>query len=148
MYLTGAVGAQFQNFNIVSSMESPFSTSPATTVPCMFENFQVRIDNNPVYSNPVTYTYEQYLLEQNGKFGINGNLVNGLCSSTLSRKKFETNYDYYVVDLTGREEAYDNMQHAVSIHFKLVSQKDLTLYTFIEFDKSIRVNVITGAVDA
>jgi hypothetical protein len=148
MYLTGAVGAQVQNFNIVSTMESPFDTAPATTVPCMFENFQVRVDNNPIFSNPVSYTYEQYLLEQNGKFSINGNIISGLCGSRLSKKDFETNYGYYVVDLTGREEAYDNMQHSVSIHFKLVSQKDLILYTFVEFDKSIRVNVITGAVDA
>lgn len=133
--------------NTVGTLSSPFDSAPGSCVPCLFENFQVRIDDNTVYSNPVSYTYEQYLLEQAGRFGINNNLVPGLCSSRLSKTDFETNYGYYVVDLQKRESAYDNVNHSVALQGKLVSAKDVTLHCFIEYDKTISINVVTGAVE-
>jgi hypothetical protein len=49
---------------------SPFDTVPSTCSPYILENFQVQISNQNVYANPINYSYDHFLQEMNGKYGL------------------------------------------------------------------------------
>lgn len=135
--------------NIGGQLLSPFDSAPGTTAPMasMIENLQVKIDDNTRYITPITYSYEHFLQEQAGRFGASAGLSPEICSSRLSMKDFQKNFGYIVVDLTHREKSYDNIQHSIVITGKSVHSKQLQLFCFIESDKTISLNTITGAIE-
>jgi hypothetical protein len=127
----------------VGSLSSPFFSG--SSVPTLIQNFQVLIDNNVVFSNPVTYhESENFLLNMN-KYGVNTNLVRGM-SVGISQREFGSIFCYYVVNLENRETSSDNINHSVAIQGTLSSLKAVTAHVFIEYDKTLTLNVISGGI--
>lgn len=126
---------------------SCFTTEPSTCSPFKINNFNVYVGGVPLYENAsMTYDYEKFLLEMNGQYGINGNLVNGLCSSRISLEDFNNNYCYYVVNLDRKLEENENTRQSLLISGNLVCEKPVHLHCFIERYKQIKVDVETGSV--
>jgi hypothetical protein len=134
------------NDGICESSASPFSSGPADAVQCFIQNFNAKVDDINVYSSPITHKFEHFHQELNGKYGLNNNLTQGMCSGVINKSNFEKSYGYLVVNLEGRESAYDNLLHSITILGKLVSSSDILLNCFIEYPRSIGIDVISGAI--
>lgn len=131
------------NLNPISS---PFATEPATTSPCIISSFNCAISNVNIFPNDISYDYDHYLQELNGQTGVNGNIVNGLVSSRINLVDFQNNYHYIVCDLSRRTTAQDLTAVSVRVRGQVSSPKKLEIHAFIEREKIIEIDVMTGAL--
>lgn len=130
----------------LSASESPFTTEPATTSPFRISNFNCQVGNINLYANPITYSYEQFLLEMNGQQGVNANLTPGICSGRISLTDYNNNYHYIVVNLERRKPELENTLQSLQVQGTLDSPKEMTIYCFVEYYKTIVIDVETGII--
>jgi hypothetical protein len=123
---------------------SPFDTVPSTCSPYILENLQIQIANQNVYANPVNYSYEMFLHEMNGRYGVESSLFAGVSSSRISMQDYIELYGYIVVDLKRKYSSDEAVPLSVSISGKVKSLKNLDLYCFIEQEKTMTIDVATG----
>lgn len=123
---------------------SPFSTEPSTCSPYCIENFQVQVASKNIYHTAVNYTYDMFLTEINGKYGVNSNVENGLSSSLISLQDFQNNYGYIVVDLKRKSSEDETVPLSVHLSCNVTSPKKLDFYIFIEVEKTFKYDVATG----
>ena len=123
---------------------SPFDTVPSTCSPYILENLQVQIANQNVYANPVNYSYEMFLQEMNGRYGVESSLFAGVSSSRISMQDYIELYGYIVVDLKRKYSSDEAVPLSVSISGKIKSLMNLDLYCFIEQEKNMTIDVATG----
>jgi hypothetical protein len=129
---------------LVDPRLSPFDTVPSTCSPYILENLQVQIANQNVYANPVNYSYEMFLNEMNGRYGVESSLFAGVSSSRISMQDYIELYGYIVVDLKRKYSSDESVPLSVSISGKIKSLKNLDLFCFIEQEKSMTIDVATG----
>jgi hypothetical protein len=128
----------------VDPRQSPFDTVPSTCSPYILENLQVQIANQNVYANPVNYSYEMFLQEMNGKYGVESSLFAGVSSSRISMQDYVELYGYIVVDLKRKYSSDESVPLSVSISGKIKSLRNLDFLCFIEQEKTITIDVATG----
>ena len=105
------------NTTITNPEQSPFDTVPATSGPfAALSQLQVYVANSPIYQYPVTYDYEQFLIEQ-ATVGLNGNQSNEETSGLLTEPLWTQNHRFYTVDLSRRMDAEDGSSKSVSLSF-------------------------------
>jgi hypothetical protein len=132
-----------------SPIESCVSTEPATCSPLFLSDFNVQLSGSNIYQQNIQYKYEHFLNEINGKYGVNANMETGLCSSQINIDDYHSNFGYMVVDLSRRYSHDDNVPLSVQISGKLNSPKAMDFLCFIEYNKTISVDLATGQkVDA
>ena len=127
-----------------SPFVSPFSTEPSTCSPYLITNWNVNLGGLQLYQQNLTYTYENFLNESNGQYGINSNKTTGLCSSRISQIDFNNTYGYLVSDLSRRLSEDDNTSISVSITGTNAGAKPIDLQIFIEYEKSLVIDVLSG----
>lgn len=131
----------------VSPFSSPFTTEPSTTSPFLVRDFQVSFANGVnLYDNTFNYSYEHFLTEMNGNTGINCNHITGATSSRISQVDFNNNYHYLVADLSRRLPEGENIAQSLSVTGTLASLKNITFHCYIEYVKTIQIDVKTGAL--
>ena len=130
----------------INPLSSPFTTEPATTSPCLVTNFNCSIANNNIYPNDISYDYENFLQALNGSTGVNSNLVNGLVSSRINLTDYQNNYHYIVCDLSRRLPEFDLVSVSIRVRGKVNSPLPLEFHCWIEKEKIIEVDVMTGAL--
>lgn len=133
------------NAHNYSPMESPYCSEPATCSPHYIRDFQVSLSGQNVYSQSIETKYDQFLNELEGKFGLNGGRTDGLSSSLISMKDFESTFGYLVVDLSRRREADNLTPLALEIKGTVSSPKSLDLLIFCEFERDLSLDLATGA---
>lgn len=127
-------------------LSSPFTTEPATTSPCVITNFNCSINNQNLYPNDINYSYDHYIQNVNGQSGVSANQVAGLVSSRINMVDFQNNYTYIVVDLSRRLPEQDLISSSVKIRGKIASPLPLELHCYVEIEKIIEVDCLTGAL--
>ena len=128
----------------IEPQSSPFTTDGVgTTSACRISDFNVQLSGSNVYSNPITYSYEHFILEH-GNDSVNGGKEMGTSSGQISLKDFESNYGYIVVDLSRRNKFDDNVPLSVQVSGTVSSAKPLDLLCYIEYEKNIDVDITTG----
>jgi hypothetical protein len=130
--------------NVDSPIESCLSTEPATCSPLFLSDFNVQLSGSNIYQQNIQYKYEHFLNELNGKFGVNANMESGLCSSQINMDDYHSNFGYMVVDLSRRYSHDDNVPLSVQISGKLNSPKEMDFLCFIEYNKTITIDLATG----
>ncbi|MFO0415045.1 MAG: hypothetical protein ACK50E_05275, partial [Bacteroidota bacterium] len=130
----------------INPLSSPFTTEPATTSPYVLSSFNCSISNNNIYPNDITYSYDNFLQSLNGSTGVNSNLINGLVSSRINLTDYQNNYHYIVCDLSRRLPEFDMVSVSIRVRGTVKSAKDLEFHCFIEKEKIIEVDVMTGAL--
>ena len=125
--------------------EGLYSTEPATCSPYFLQNFNLQMSGSNIYSQSIDYKYESFLNEMNGVFGLNSNMETGSTSSLISMKQYNSNMGYIVVDLSRRFDYDENVPLSISIQGKISSPKALDFLCFIEYEKTIKINLLTGA---
>lgn len=123
---------------------SPFDTCPSTCSPYILDNLQIQLANQNVYVSPVNYSYDMFLQEMNGRYGVESSLFPGVSSSMISMKDYVELYGYIVVDLKRKHVEDDSVALSVQISGRVKSLKALDLYCFIEQEKSFTIDIATG----
>lgn len=124
---------------------SPFASEPATTSPLVaFKNFNIQLAGVNMFIQNEDYDFEQFQNELSRQNAINGGLVDGLTSGLISERDFQTLYRYYVCDVSRRLPAEDAVPKSVQILGQSLCEKDVTLFTFIQFQRSIEIDLATG----
>jgi len=134
-----------ENFGI-NPISSPFTTEPATTSPYVLTAFNCSIANNNIYPNDINFSYDNFLQALNGSTGVNANLVNGLVSSRINLTDYQNNYHYIVCDLSRRLPEFDMVSVSIRVRGQVQSPKRLEFHCFIEKEKVIEVDTMTGAL--
>lgn len=129
----------------VSPLSSPFTCEPSTTSPFLIQNFNAQVGGINMYQGQMLASYEQFLAEMNGMYGINGNQVTGLCSSRISSKDYYNNYHYIVVNLDRKLKEDEGVLQSISVSGQLNSTKDMTFYCYVEYGKKVLVDVSDGS---
>ena len=130
----------------VSPYQSPFSTEPGTTSPLIaLTNFNIQIAGINQFLQNELYDFEQFVNELSPQNAINGGLVDGLVSGLIGEYDYAMSYRYYVCDVSRRLPAEDQVPKSVQIIGQNASNLPITLFVFIEFEKSIQIDLITGA---
>lgn len=129
----------------IDPQSSPFTADGVgTTSACRISNFNVQLSGSNVYSSPITYSYQHFLLEQDGATGVDGGKQTGMSSGQISLKDFESNYGYMVVDLSRRNKFDDNVPLSVQVSGTVTSVKALDLLCYIEYEKDVTIDITTG----
>ena len=132
------------NILVNTPQESCMSSEPASCSPCFIKDFNVQLSGSNVYQQNISYKYESFLNELNGKFGVNANMESGLCSSLLNMDDYNSNFGYIVVDLSRRYAHDDNVPLSVQISGMIESAKELDLLCFISYTKQLSIDLLTG----
>ena len=123
---------------------SPFDSCPSTCSPYILKNFQVQVANHNVYANAINYSYDMFLQEMNGKYGLESSIFPGVSSSMISLQDYIEIYGYIVVDLKRKHTEDDDVPLSIQISGKLKSLKNMDFYCFIEQEQSFTISVSTG----
>jgi hypothetical protein len=130
----------------VAPHQSPFSSEPGTTSPLIaLTNLNIQIAGINQFLQNELYDFEQFVNELAPQNALNGGLVDGLVSGLISEYDYSMMYRYYVCDVSRRLPAEDQVPKSVQILGQNVSNVAITLFVFIEFEKSITIDLITGA---
>lgn len=132
-----------ENYGL-NPISSPFATEPATTSPCIISQFNCSIANTNIYPNDIIYSYDHFLQALNGSTGVNANLMNGLVSSRINLVDFQNNYGYIVCDLSRRTPENDTIAVSIRIRGRLQSAKAIDIHAYVEREKWVEIDVLTG----
>ena len=102
-----------------SPMNSPFSSSPATTgFQAAISNLNILVSGQNIYQSNYLYGFEQFLQEVRGSNAINGGIPLGLTSGLLSQTDWENGYRYCYIDLSRRlSQANDDISRSIQVSF-------------------------------
>jgi hypothetical protein len=126
---------------------SPFSSEPATCSPYAFTtNLQVFLSGIPLYNEPKTYSFMNFLEETRGAGSINGGLQSGLVSGLLSEMDYNTTYGIVSVDLSRHSPEQDAIAKSVMVSFTNSSAYAMNYYAVIEYAKVMNLNIETGTL--
>lgn len=131
----------------ISPLLSPFDPcGGGPTSPLVFlNNFQVTVSGeNKIYNQQIA-TYQNYWQNLYGMGSLNGSQVDGnSANGLLSQIDFETEYCYFVVDLSRGPVLDNQVAKSVSISGANLSALSVDLYCFLVYDTSVTINLFTG----
>jgi len=146
------IGSSSNNTGTASSpiapFGSPFASEPSTTSPYInLTNFNVQVAGIVVFVQNELYDFEAFKNELVSMNAINGSQVDGMDSGLIGYSEFQANARYYVVDLSRRLPAEDRVPKSLQILGTVQSGDiaNVSLYCFVEFEKSIQIDLETGA---
>jgi hypothetical protein len=126
--------------------QSIFDTVPATTSPaCKIQQFNVFISGRAVFQSNQQYDFDAYQNEL-ALSGVGGGMETGISSGLISRLGFDMNQCYYVVDLARRLSAEDVVPKSVQIQGINGSSFNVQLFCFVEYERSLTLDLSTGAL--
>ena len=131
-----------------SPMNSPFSSSPATTAPqAVISSLNVLVSGQNIYQSNYQYGFEQFLQEVRGSNSLNGGLPLALSSGLLSQQDWENGYRFIYVDLSRRvSQANDDISRSIQVSFTNSSTYCTDYYFVISYEKEINLSTSTGSL--
>lgn len=128
-----------------STLLSPFSTSGATPDPITLTNFNILVSGINLFLNNQYYDYEQFNQELKSSNQLNGNLTTGLTSGLISEDMFSRGIRYYYGNCARVLPSEVGVSRSVQIQGQNVSLVQCNLMVFVEFKRSITIDLSTGA---
>ena len=124
---------------------SPFSTSGATPDPIPLTNFNIQISGVNLFLNNQLYDYEQFNQELKSSNQLNGSLTTGLSSGLISENDFSRGMRYYYGNASRILPSEEGVSRSVQVLGTNSSGVRISLMVFVEFGKSMTVDIATGA---
>lgn len=128
-----------------SSLLSPFSTTGGTPDPISLTNFQIQVSGKNLFINNLQYDYETFLEQLSCSNQLNGGLTTSLSSGLIGFEDFQSLYRYYYGNCSRSIPSEDGVAKAIQISGINNSAVTVDMMVFIEFEKSIVVDVRSGA---
>jgi len=129
---------------ITSTLLSPFSTAGATPDPIILSNFQILISGTTLFQQQLQYGYEEFYEQMVSINQLNGSLTTGLGSGLIGYKEWQYLYRYYVGNASRIIPSEEGMARSVQIQCINKSAVAIDLMVFVEYEKSITINMATG----
>jgi hypothetical protein len=128
-----------------SSVHSPFCEDGVShPSPNFIQDFNVSISGVNVYSTSRKYLWEVYLDEINCSYGSEGGLEDGQSTGMFGLDSYENNNGYIVVDLSRKLPEDVNVPVSVQISGVNAGEKELEFLCYLEIEKDIKIDAITG----
>jgi len=128
-----------------STLLSPFATTGGTPDPITLTNFNILVSGVNLFLNNQLYDYEQFRQELMSSNQLNGNLTTGLTSGLISEEMFSRGYRYYYGNCSRILPAEAGVSRSIQIIGQNASKIATTLLVFVEFEKSMTIDIATGA---
>ena len=144
-YADPASGSQSGNGLQYSTIMSPFASTPSTPDPIPLSNFNILVSGVNLFLNNQLYDYEQFRQELMSSNQLNGNLTTGLTSGLISEEMFSRGYRYYYGNCSRILPAEAGVSRSVQIIGQNKSKSIVNLLVFVEFEKSMTIDILTGA---
>jgi hypothetical protein len=129
----------------LKSILSPFSSAGATPDPIPLSNFNILLSGVNLFLNNQDYDFEAFTHQLLSANQLNGNLTTGLTSGLIGRKEFQELYRYYYGNCSRSLPSEEGISKSVQIVGKNVSAKAIDLMVFVEFKRSMTIDITTGA---
>jgi len=131
-------------FNYNSAL-NPCSSAPATPDPIPLTNFNILVSGVNLFLNNNMYDFENFREQLLMSNQLNANLTTGLTSGLIGAREFGSLYRYYYGDCSRVLPAEENVSRSVQIVGTNSSQVACDLFVFVEFERSMVVDLATGA---
>lgn len=132
------------NYTFNSAL-NPCSSAPATPDPIILSNFNILVSGVNLFLNNSQYDYENFREQLLMSNQLNANLTTGLTSGLIGEKEFGSLYRYYYGDCSRVLPAEENVSRSVQIVGTNQSASTCDLFVFVEFERSMTVDLATGA---
>lgn len=133
------------NLTFGSTLQSPTSTSGATPDPITLTNFNILVSGVNLFLNNENYDFEQFNEELKSSNQLNGNLTTGLTSGLISEDMFSRGYRYYYGNCARILPSEAGVSRSIQIQGQNKSLKEINLMVFVEFKRSMTIDISTGA---
>lgn len=130
---------------LISPHQSPYTSAPSTPDPIILNNFNVLVSGVNLFQQNQLYDYEMFNHELKSSNQLNGNLTTGLTSGLIGELEFSNLYRYYYGNCARILPSEEGVSRSVQIIGKNTSGKAIDLMIFVEFQKSIEIDISTGA---
>lgn len=128
-----------------TTLLSPISSSGGTPDPISLSNFNILISGVNLFLNNEQYDYEAFNQELICANSLNGNLTTGLTSGLISQEAFTKLYRYYYGNCARVLPSEEGVSRSVQIQGTNTSGVTCDLMVFVEFKKSMTIDISTGA---
>jgi hypothetical protein len=133
------------NSTTYNTLLSPTSTSGATPDPVALSQFNILISGVNLFLNNQLYDFEQFNHELKSSNQLNGSLTTGLASGMISEDDFSRGMRYYYGNASRILPSEEGVSRSVQILGVNQCQKPVNLMVFVEFKKSMTIDISTGA---
>lgn len=143
----GTATAASANYTAIttSSLLSPFSSTGGTPDPIAIANFQIQVSGKNAFIQNEQYDYEQFTNQLVSSNQLNGSLTTSLGSGQIGFSDFEQLYRYYYFNAARGSPQDMGVSKSVQVQGELkTSAASVSLLVFLEFERSIVVNVASG----
>jgi hypothetical protein len=130
----------------IIAYQSPLTTEPSTCSPlARIGNYNVQLSGTNVYQEDENYSF-QFFQDEIATLGTNGQLTPGITSGLINKYDWERMYGFLYTDCSRR--LGPAFESATSVVIKGVNKTsvDLSLETFMEYERRLIVNVFSGQV--
>jgi hypothetical protein len=130
-----------------SSILSPFASTPSSPDPLIINNFQIQISGRNLFINQNQYDYENFVEQLVSSNQLNGGLTTSLASGLVSKTDFQNLYRYYYGNCSRSLPSEEGVAKAIQIQGTILSPlaTAVDLMVFVEFERSMTVDIRTGA---
>jgi hypothetical protein len=131
----------------ISSYQSPFNpagcgpTDPLIAI----NNFNVVISGQNAIYNTERYTFEHFVNQVYGQNAVNGGLTDGITSSLINFKDFQSSYCYYYTNVERMLPVEQSVPKSVQLIGTNNTGRKLEFIVFDEYGVSISIDSITGS---
>jgi len=139
------VGGTTNGGLLYNTLLSPYATTPAMPDPIALSNFNILVSGVNLFLNNQLYDFEQFREELMSSNQLNGNLTTGLTSGLISEEMFSRGYRYYYGNCSRILPAEAGVSRSIQIIGRNASKIDCNLLVFVEFEKSMTIDILTGA---
>ena len=129
-----------------SSLLSPFSTTGATVDPIALGNFNILVSGRNLFIQNQQYGFEQFVEQTVSINQLNGSLTTSLASGLIGFEDWSFGpYRYYVGNAARCLPAEEGVARAIQLIGQNTSAVNIDLMIFVSFEKSITLDLKTGA---
>jgi hypothetical protein len=133
----------------ISTLASPFSSSPCTTSKTPILNFIVLLSGNNLFQANLNYSFEQFYQQFHKDGKINGGSSIGMSSGLISQSDWENGYRFLLADLCrNSSEAVDNVMKSIQFIGTNAGDKAIDIHWFVYFEREVTIDIATGSLIA
>lgn len=131
----------------LNPLQSPFGSSPHTTAPfgCI-DSFNVQLNGKNVFQEQHDYDFESFKNELAQMGCIDGGSLVGLCNGLIGFADWDASYRYYVANLGRYSSLSPGSSMSVVVQGNNNTSASIDYYVFIEREKEIAIEMITGKI--
>lgn len=133
------------NGTTYNTLLSPFTTTGGTPDPVVLTNFNILVSGVNLFLNNSYYDFENFSQQLIQSNQLNGDLTTGLTSGLISEQAFSQGMRYYYGNCARQLPSENGVSRSIQILGQNKCAKPINLVVFVEFKRSITIDILTGA---